>query len=149
MIQSIGESKHRIIANKTLHRTAFPQFRIFLTLSVKPGADCYTQLLPLANSEFKAAIESIEEVLFRGWNRRRTAESGKEGIERKEAYSRWARELTVGQAESVRLRRGWPPGYRIGCHPAYRWPIASVPIHRADADAVRRSRWGQHPFHRQ
>ena len=47
MIQSIGESKHRIIANKTLHRTAFPQFRIFLTLSVKPGADCYTQLLPL------------------------------------------------------------------------------------------------------
>ncbi len=71
-----------------------------------------------ANSEFKAAIESIEEVLFSGWSRWRTAESGKEGIERKEAYSRWARELTVGQAESVRRNcvreRGLGRGARNG-----------------------------------
>ena len=70
------------------------------------------------NSQFKAAIESVEEVLFSGWSRRRTAESGKEWMERKEAYSRWARELTVGQAESVRQNcvreRGLRRGARIG-----------------------------------
>ncbi len=78
------------------------------------------------NSEFKAVIERIDEVPFSGSSRARTTVSGKEGMARKEADSRWGRELTEEQADGVRRDGVRERGARRGARVGKGWRVARL-----------------------